>query len=237
MGGAQCSICRNLHNTHRKGVDSKTLRAELRDDQNHLQWMELVTAKEAEMNGDAPRRKHRLNGEAQSSLTHIDETVIEGSMFLGVFWPKHIYEDITKKRLQDPTTYTHNGQKIVGTVRPSSEGCPIGCIELRQVGRYGHGVQTILERDDEGGDAQMQSTLDSLRKLSKVTVSPIVKNCEEEGYALKLGSGTKRKREGECSFLDALWDAPINCSGGKWVRPAMGGSPCRTKKLNECCPA
>ena len=71
-----------------------------------------------------------------------------------------------------------------------------------------------MERDDEGGDAQMQSTLDSLRKLSKVTVSPIVKNGEEEGYALKVGSGTKRKREDECSFLDALWDAPINCSGG-----------------------
>ena len=85
MGGAQCSICRNLHNTHRKGADSKTFRAELRDDQNRLQWMEFVTAKEAEMNGDAPRRKHRLNGEAQSSLTHIVETVIEGSMSLGVF--------------------------------------------------------------------------------------------------------------------------------------------------------
>ena len=75
-------------------------------------------------------------------------------------------------------------------------------------------MQTISKRDDEGGDAQMQSTLDSLRKLSKVTVSPIVKNGEEEGYALKVGSGTKRKREGECSLLDALWGAPINCSGG-----------------------
>ena len=88
-GGAQCSICRNLHNTHRKGVDSKTLRAELRDDQNHVNWMELVAAKEAEMNGELPR-KRRLSGEAQSTLTHIDETVIEGSMFLGVFWPKNI---------------------------------------------------------------------------------------------------------------------------------------------------
>ena len=87
-------------------MDSKTLRAELRDDQNHFQWMELVTAKKAEMNGDALRRKHRLNGEAQSSLTHIDETVIEGIMFLGVFWPKNIYEDITNKKgfkIQPPT--------------------------------------------------------------------------------------------------------------------------------------
>ena len=214
-GGAQCSICRNLHYTHRKGVDSRTLRAELRDDQNHLQWMELVCDKEAEMNGDLPRKKHRLSGEAQSTLTHIDETVIEGSMFLGVFWPKNIYEDLTKKRLQNPTTYTHNGQKLVGIVRPSSEGCPIGCIELRQVGRYGHAVQTILERDEEGGDAQIQRTLDSLRKLSKVTVSPVIKNGEEEGYALKVGSDTKRKNEDECSFLDALWDAPISGPGGQ----------------------
>ena len=75
-------------------------------------------------------------------------------------------------------------------------------------------MQTILERDDEGGDAQMQSTLGSLRKLSKVTVSPMIKNGEEEGYALKVGSGTKRRREGECSFLDALWDTPINGTGG-----------------------
>ena len=195
-------------------MDSKTLRAELRDDQNHINWMELVAAKEAEMNGELPR-KRRLSGEAQSTLTHIDETVIEGSMFLGVFWPKNIYEDQTKKRLQNPTTYTHNGQQIVGVVRPSSEGCPIGCIELRQIGRYGHGLQTILERDDEGGDAQMHSTLDSLRKLSKVTVSPIINNGQEEGYALKVGSGTKRRREDECSFLDALWDAPISGTGGQ----------------------
>jgi hypothetical protein len=60
--------------------------------------MELVTAKEAEMNGDAPRRKHRLNGEAQSSLTHIDETVVEGRMGLGVFWQEKIYEDLTNKK-------------------------------------------------------------------------------------------------------------------------------------------
>jgi hypothetical protein len=60
----------------------------------------------------------------------------------------------------------------------------------------------------------MQSTLGSLRKLSKVTVSPMIKNGEEEGYALKVGSGTKRRREDECSFLDALWDTPINSTGG-----------------------
>ena len=85
-------------------MDSKTLRAELRDDQNHINWMELVAAKEAEMNGELPR-KRRLSGEAQSTLTHIDETVIEGSMFLGVFWPKNIYEDLTKKgsNIKQPT--------------------------------------------------------------------------------------------------------------------------------------
>ena len=98
-------------------MDSKTFRAELQDDENHLQWMELVADKEAEMNGYLPR-KRRLSGEAQSTLTHIDETVIKGSMFLGVFWPKNIYEDLTKKRLQNQTTYTHNGQQIVGIVRP-----------------------------------------------------------------------------------------------------------------------
>ena len=85
-------------------MDSKTLRAELRDDQNHLQWMELVILKEAEMNRDAPRRKDRLNGEAHWSLTHIDETVVEGSMGLGVFWPEKYTKTLRKTgfKIQPP---------------------------------------------------------------------------------------------------------------------------------------
>ena len=111
----------------------KNLKEELRNDTRHLEWMDEVKQKEDEMNGLAIRKLHRGDGDGVSTkVDRAQETVVEGKMNLGVFWPCKVYEDIKNNRIAKPVHYAHNGVRLKGIILPQSEGTPIGAIELSE---------------------------------------------------------------------------------------------------------
>eukprot|EP00969_Alexandrium_andersonii_P173839 7684803-Alexandrium_andersonii.AAC.1 len=83
--------------------------------------MAEVKAKEDEMNGLQPRKRRRCPGDVATYVDRSQETVVEGKMNLGVFWPQKLYESTKKKKLSKPVTYVHNGVKLKGIILPQSE--------------------------------------------------------------------------------------------------------------------
>ena len=73
-------------------------------------------------------------GSTQSKVHTSDGVSLEMKKKMGIFWPIEIYEAIEKKKLavKDQVTMNDGFKNIKGVIRPSSEGCPDGCIEVTQ---------------------------------------------------------------------------------------------------------
>jgi len=67
----------------------------------------------------------------ESTVQAISQTSIRGSTFLGLWWPKELYQKIKKVNFPAGKNYTYRGK--AGILLDESHGCPIGCVRIESL--------------------------------------------------------------------------------------------------------
>lgn len=110
--------------------------------------------------------------------------------------------------------YTHNNQKIHGLLREPKHGQPIGTIGLTQTcaETVSRAMTVVDSTTAPRGRAQVQETFEALRGRASVSVNVTGRGEGAHDEALGLtfkAKGSKKDDDDDGSFLNALWDTPI----------------------------
>ena len=141
---------------------------------------------------------------------------IQGEMMLGILWPCEVYKlhegrDPPKELVK---VYTHNNQKIHGLLREPKHGQPIGTIGLTQkcAETVSRAMTVVDSTTAPRGRAQVQERFEALRGRASVSVNVTGRGEGAHDEALGLtfkAKGSKKDDDDDGSFLNALWDTPI----------------------------
>ena len=179
---------------------------------------ELQAEKEAWSTGNANGGKNKKRVKTDSSLTCDQVQVVEGKQHNGNFWPKPIFEKRYKRSLEksELSSWTQNGVKLVGTIRPPSEGIVPGVIELSNISRCELRASERLPVADEHVNAMFKEGAKSLAMRAKTTRqddgSEVLKVTMKGPKKRKLGSDSEGDDD---DIFDALWMAPLSSGGGR----------------------
>jgi hypothetical protein len=192
---AECLSCKALVSASYKGTCKKALQKTLEKSEERRRQFQAAL-KQYEINFENTGNSRTLISKlaVPQVLEVAESSIAHSSMMLGVFWPESVLMQrenlrVPKDELQE---HRHKNKVYRGLLRDSTQGCPSGCIEVRDIDelavRRSHQVASSSTQLRDG-------EIDELHMKLKASSSATIEHTEPAGDAAGARPvlGIKRK--------------------------------------------